>query len=168
MEVLNRKERTSALILFLIMFVIAVGVLMTAIFFSNKLPYKEIGKLRKENRENRFEINYQKDFTDQLGILNKMVDSLAGDIYNGILRRNITNELADIGDRIEKDSLKNKGVYLRMLDIYTIHMRAIDRLKEQQECKDEIEELKEKIDDYKEKIDDLESDLRHCELMRKR
>mgnify|MGYP006203762327 CR=1 FL=1 len=49
MDILNKKERFNAFMLFLLMFFITTGVLIAAIFFNFKLPLKENDVLKNEN-----------------------------------------------------------------------------------------------------------------------
>ena len=66
MDILNKKERTSAFLLFLLMFIITTGVLFFAVFFNYRLPLKENEVLKNENDKILAEFNFQKKFSEKI------------------------------------------------------------------------------------------------------
>ena len=76
MEILNKKERYSAFVMFLLMFGITTGILIFALYFNFKLPLKENEVLRNENELMNKQFDYQKNFSKEFGNVVKMLDSL--------------------------------------------------------------------------------------------
>ncbi|MRX64890.1 type VI secretion system transmembrane protein TssO [Maribacter luteus] len=160
MEVLNKKERTSSFLLFLLMFAITVGILFTAFFFSYKLPWKENEVLRAENQRIRYEFLYQKRFMSSLEGIDKQIDSLenAKDGYF-FLEQSINADLIDLKSDIPKDSLDDRGMYENLILTYKKLVDAKRDLKQVESARLDIEDLKEQIEEYEKEINKLNTAL---------
>ncbi|SHK03809.1 type VI secretion system transmembrane protein TssO [Pseudozobellia thermophila] len=160
MEVLNKKERISSFLLFLLMFAITVGILFTAFFFSYKLPWKENEVLRAENQKIRYEFLYQKRFMAALEGIDKQIDSLE-DAHEGyfFLEQSINADLIDLKSDIPKDSLDDRGMYENLILTYKKLVDAKRDLKQVESARMDIEDLKEQIEEYEKEIDKLNTAL---------
>lgn len=160
MEILNKKERTSSFLLFLLMFVITVGILFTAFFFSYKLPWKENAVLRAENQKIRFEFLYQKKFIKDLELVDNLIDSL-DNTREGyfFLEQSINADLIDIKSEIPKDSVEDQSMYQNLILTYKKLMDAKRDLKQVENAKNEIDDLNEQISEYEKEIRQLEKAL---------
>ncbi len=160
MEVLNKKERTSSFLLFLLMFVITIGILFTAFFFSYKLPWKENEVLRAENQKIRYEFLYQKKFIQALEGVDKQIDSLdktrEGYFF---LEQSINADLIDLKSDIPKDSLEDRSMYENLILTYKKLVDAKRDLKQVENARQEIQELKEQITEYEKEINKLSTAL---------
>lgn len=160
MEILNKKERTSSFLLFLLMFVITVGILFTAFFFSYKLPWKENDVLRAENQKIRYEFLYQKKFMAELQGVDKLIDSLENTNEGYFfLEQSINADLIDIKSEVPKDSLDDKSMYDNLILTYKKLMDAKRDLKQVENAKNEIDDLNEQISEYEKDINSLEKAL---------
>lgn len=160
MEVLNKKERTSSFLLFLLMFVITVGILFTAFFFSYKLPWKENDVLRAENQKIHYEFMYQKKFMKELQGVDKLIDSLENTREGYFfLEQSINADLIDIKSKIPKDSLDDKSMYENLILTYKKLMDAKRDLKQVENAKNEIDDLNEQISEYEKDNNSLEKAL---------
>ncbi len=160
MEILNKKERVSSFLLFLLMFAITVGILFTAIFFSYKLPWKENEVLRAENKKIRYEFLYQKKFISELEKIDKLIDSL-DNTKEGyfFLEQSINADLIDIKSDIPKDSLDDKSMYENLILTYKKLMDAKRDLKQVENARNEIEDLNDQLEEYEKEIKQLENAL---------
>lgn len=160
MEVLNKKERTYSFLLFLLMFIITVGILFTAFFFSYKLPWKENAVLRAENQKIRYEFLYQKKFIRELEQVDKLIDSL-DNTHEGyfFLEQSINADLIDIKSDIPKDSLDDRSMYNNLILTYKKLMDAKRDLKQVENAKNEIDDLNDQIGLYEKEINQLEKAL---------
>lgn len=160
MEILNKKERLSSFLLFLLMFAITVGILFTAIFFSYKLPWKENGVLRTENKKISYEFLYQKKFIQELEKVDKLIDSL-DNTKEGyfFLEQSINADLIDIKSDIPKDSLDDKSMYENLILTYKKLMDAKRDLKQVENARVEIEDLNDQLKEYEKEIKQLENAL---------
>jgi len=160
MEILNKKERVSSFLLFLLMFVITVGIIFVAVFFSYKLPWKENEILRTENAKIQYEFRYQKKFIEQLEAVDVLIDSLDNttDGYF-FLEQSINADLIDIRSDIPKDSLADKGMYEGLILTYKKLMDAKRDLKQVENARNEIKDLSDQVKDYEREITQLEEAL---------
>ena len=160
MEILNKKERRNSFLLFLLMLLITFSTVLLAVFFNNKLPWKENAILRKENKQVQYELNYQERFAKELNVLNKAIDSLdkakEGFFF---IEKSINSDLVNLRSRIPKDSLKNHKLYDNMVLNYKKLLDAKVLVKKIANSKKKIEKLNETIDDYEKEIDKLERAL---------
>jgi len=166
MEILNKKERRNSFLLFLLMLIISIGTLMLGLFFNNKLPWKENAILRKDNKQIRYELNYQVRFSEELKKLNVAIDSLdkAADGYF-FIEKSINSDLVELRKRIPKDSLKNHKLYDDMVLNYKRLLDAKSIVKKVENSKEQITKLNETIQDYEKDIEELERALELCKRL---
>ncbi|MBU2946317.1 type VI secretion system TssO [Zobellia uliginosa] len=160
MEILNKKERTSSFLLFLLMFVITVGILFTAFFYSYKLPWKENAVLRKENKKMQYEFLYQKKFINTLEDVDKQIDSL-DTVKEGwfFVEQSIIKNLIDLRSDIPKDSLDDRSMYENLVLTYNKLVDAKRDLKQVETARQEIKDLEEQVTDYEKEISRLNTAL---------
>ncbi|MGJ8737157.1 type VI secretion system TssO [Zobellia laminariae] len=160
MEILNKKERTSSFLLFLLMFVITVGILFTAFFYSYKLPWKENTVLRKENKKMQYEFLYQKKFINTLEDVDKQIDSL-DTVKEGwfFVEQSIIKNLIDLRSDIPKDSLDDRSMYENLVLTYNKLVDAKRDLKQVETARQEIKDLEEQVTDYEKEISRLNTAL---------
>ncbi|WP_158978304.1 type VI secretion system TssO [Cellulophaga sp. L1A9] len=160
MEILNKKERISAFLLFLLMFLVTIILLFVAVFFSYKLPWKENEVLRAENKKIQYEFMYQKQFINELKRVDVLIDSLdktqQGNIF---LEQSINSDLVQIKNHIPKDSLENRNMYENLILTYKKLLDAKRDLKQVSNAKAEIDKMDEQLDDYEDQIRNLETAL---------
>lgn len=160
MEILNKKERTSAFLLFLLMYFITTGVLIAAIFYNYKLPLKENEVLKAENEKILNEFNFQKGFSEKIEYVSKLVDSLdkAPESFQ-FIEQNITYELVDLKEKIPADSDQS----LKLYDNYILTVKDLVNSKklllQVNDSKKDIELLNSQIKAYEEDNKDLAREL---------
>lgn len=160
MEVLNKKERTSSFLLFLLMFLITVGILFTAFFFSYKLPWKENAVLREENQKLQYEFLYQKKFINALETVDKQIDSL-DTVREGyfFLEQSINVDLINLKGDIPKDSLDDRSMYENLILTYKKLVDAKRDLKQVENARQDIKDLQEQVAEYEKEINKLNTAL---------
>ncbi|WP_394749143.1 type VI secretion system TssO [Spongiimicrobium salis] len=160
MEILNKKERVSSFLLFLLMFVITVGILFVGIFFSYRLPWKENAVLRAENQKIQFEFRYQKKFIEELEKVDVLIDSL-DKTQEGyfFLEQSINADLINIKSSIPKDSLDDKTMYENLILTYKKLMDSKRNLKQVENARNDIDALNDQLEEYEREIKQLEKAL---------
>ena len=160
MEILNKKERVSSFLLFLLMFAVTVGIMFVAVFYSYKLPWKKNDILRAENKKIQYEFLFQKKFMQDLEKVDVLIDSL-DNVTEGyfFLEQSINAELINIKSDIPKDSLDDKAMYENLILTYKKLMDSKRDLKQVENAKNEIDELNEQVRDYEKDIRQLENAL---------
>lgn len=164
MDILNKKERTSAFLLFLLMFIVTTGVLFFAIFFNYKLPIKENEVLKNENDKILAEFNFQKNFSDKIERIGVLIDSLdkAPESFQ-FLEQKINFELVDLQEEIPADSDQGLKLYDNVILSLKHLVNTKKLLLQVDDSKKEIDGLNEQIKAYEEENKDL---LRDLEMMR--
>jgi len=169
MEILNKKERISSFLLFLLMLVITIGILFTGIFFSYKLPWKENETLRNENEKIRYEFIYQKKFMQELEEVDVLIDSLdkSKDGRYLFIEQSINAELINLKSDIPKDTslLEDRSMYENLILTYKKLMDSKRDLKQVENAKNEISELNDELKDYEKEITQLEKALDLCKRL---
>ncbi|SFW72726.1 hypothetical protein SAMN02927921_03713 [Sinomicrobium oceani] len=168
MEILNKKERVSAFLLFLLMLVITVSVLVFAVFFNYKLPWRENEALKQENDKIMNEFRYQDKFSARIDELTTSIDSLdrSGDGFQ-FLEQTIGLELAKLKESVPSDkeaykqTLLYNNVILNLKDLVTTKRRM--QLLRKSEV--QIDDLKKQVSDYEEIINDLKKELELCKQL---
>ncbi len=76
MDILNKRERNKSFLLFLVMFLIAVGTLIFALFFNFRMPLKENEVLREQNDKITKQFEFSKKFSTDYEYTVKLIDSM--------------------------------------------------------------------------------------------
>ncbi|RAV29770.1 type VI secretion system TssO [Sinomicrobium soli] len=170
MEILNKRERISAFLLFLLMLVITVGVLIFAVFFNYQLPWKENEALKQENDRIMNEYYYQDTFSAKLDELTASIDSLdrAEDGFQ-FLEQTINLELAKLkeGVPVDKEAYKQTLMYDNVILNLKGFVNAKRKLQLLRTSEEEINDLKAQISDYEDIINDLKKQLELCKQLSK-
>lgn len=160
MEILNKKERISAFMLFMLMFVITTGTLLAAIFVNYRLPLKENEVLKAENEKILNEFTFQKTFSDRIEHVAKLVDSLdkAPESFQ-FTEQTINHELVGLRDKLPTGSDQS----LKLYENYILNITSLVNTKKQllqvADSKKEIDALKEQIKAYDEDNKELTREL---------
>lgn len=163
MDVLNKKERISAFLLFLLMLTITLGVLITAIFFNYKIPWKENEVIKLENEKIINEFNFQKAFSNKIDKISKLVDSLdnaeEGFIF---LEQTINYELVDLKESIPQESFDDGRLYENIILNINELVKTKKNLLQLNDSENKLKEQKEQLDLYAAEVEKLERDLDLC------
>ncbi|WP_310557566.1 type VI secretion system TssO [Flavobacterium sp.] len=167
MDILNKKERNSAFIMFLLMFVVTTGVLIFALFFDFRLPLKENEVLKSENEKIVKNFNYQKEFSEKYQHICKLIDSLDKTPEQfPYLEQTISSELVDLqkkADSLEVDSKLYGNVIL-----YTNKLVQSKKVSTQtNDSQGTIDKLTEENKTLENKSNDLSMKLQICEQINK-
>lgn len=146
MEILNKKERYSAFVMFLLMFGITTGILIFALYFNFKLPLKENEVLRNENELMNKQFDYQKNFSKEFGNVVKMLDSLKKNPDRAtFIQQDISQKLGVLSKDIPQDTL-SAGFYQRVIIGIQDLVNSKKDIQNVEEFKTKIEELKKEND----------------------
>lgn len=169
MDILNRKERTSAFLLFLLMFIITTGVLFFAIFFNYRLPLKENEVLKSENDKILAEFNFQKKFSEKIDHISVLIDSLDKSPESfQFIEQNISFELVELKEKIPADSDQSLKLYDNVILTITDLVNTKKLLLQVNDSKKEIDLLNTQIKAYEEENKDLIRELRLAQQLSRR
>lgn len=169
MDILNKKERLSAFLLFLLMFIITTGVLISALFFNYKLPLKENEVLKNENDKILTEFNFQKKFSEKIEHISVLIDSLdkAPESFP-FIEQTINFELVDLKEKIPADSDKGLKIYDNVILTIKDLVNAKKQLLQVNDSKKEIDALNNQIKSYEDENKDLMRDLELARQLNRR
>ncbi len=113
MDVLNKKDRVKALLLFIAFFLFTLFIALVAIFFNAYFPFKENALLKAENQRLTKEFQFFNDFSYKLETVKQTTDSInvvgENDFFNEQLA---LSKLADMYKDIPKnDTIQNHTLY---------------------------------------------------------
>lgn len=160
MDILNKKERLSAFLLFLLMFFITTAVLIAALFYNFKLPMKENELLKQENDKIQVQFAFQKQFSEKIEEITTMVDSLdkAPESFQ-FIEQKINFELVALNEKIPADIDQELKVYDNTILTIKNLVNAKKMLLQGNDSKKEIDLLNNQIKSYEEENKDLIRDL---------
>ena len=166
MDILNKKERFNAFMLFLLMFFVTMIVLITAIFFNYKLPIKENEVLKHENDKMNMQFSFNKEFSNKIESINKLVDSLdAAPESFQFIEQSINYELVQLQEKIPNDTIVDSRLYQNVILTYKTYVTTKKKLLEINDSKKEITKLTQDLKEVSEENKDLARQLQICEMV---
>lgn len=169
MEVLNKKERLYSFLLFLALFLITMGVVISAVFFDYQVPKKELTKIRTENEQYTDEFKFQEKFGQKLEDVKSYIDKLSlpnEDFYYN--HQLASQELVDLQRMIpQNDSLIGNNMYDNILLTYRELLDSKKQVNSNQLDQSELIKLRGEVDSYEREIQNLKRDLDVCRIINK-
>jgi DNA repair ATPase RecN len=160
MQVLNKQERTTAFLWFLLFFVVTVGLFVLAVFFNYQVPVRENTELRKELGTFRKEETFQASFMQNLEKVKANLDSINMPNQNAIyMDQEIAKRLSDMHNAIPKDVVNHYGLYDNSVQIGLALHQSKQQLRGLQDAQKTIAELKEKVQDLTSQLNQSQSQL---------
>ncbi|WP_346882947.1 type VI secretion system TssO [uncultured Algibacter sp.] len=157
----NSKERRNSFLKFLLLFLVTVGIIITAVFFTYKVPNKENTLLKEQAKAIEKEIEFQKGFYKETVSVKSMIDSLDVpgqniDFQNSL----ISKKLAALQGKIPtKDSKINFDLYNNIINMYVELQVTKDKLRDLKGAESKIKEYKEALDKCKDDYQQAQRDL---------
>lgn len=112
MEALNKKERNDAYASFMVFFLLTAALLLLAVFFGYRVPFKENERLRKQLKRYEHEADFMNTFAQKINEAKTMLDSvnLPG-AQAVVIDGNLAGKIKELGSLVGNDSIKDKRVY---------------------------------------------------------
>lgn len=154
----NSKERRTAFLKFLALFVVTMLTIVSAVYFNYKIPNKENALLKNQVKLVEKEMEFQSKFNKEMTEIKSMLDSLDVPGQNISYQNSlISNRLVDLQKTIPtKDSTINYDMYSNIVKMYV----------ELQDTKGELlslDDAKNTIEEYKVALDRCQRDLKQTE-----
>ena len=167
MDILNKKERFNAFMLFLLMFFVTMIVLITAIFFNYKLPIKENEVLKHENDKMNMQFSFNKEFSNKIESINKLVDSLdAAPESFQFIEQSINYELVQLKEKIPNDTIVDPKLYQNVILTYKTYVNTKRKLLQINDSKSEIDKMDKELKDLAAENKNLVMQLQMCQMVR--
>lgn len=160
MEPLNQKERNSAFLKFVIMFICTIIVVLVAAFFDFKIPVKQNIYLQQENDNLKAQLSYQSTYLAKMDSLynwilqmgkpgsdNMRLDRKAADMV--VEMEKFQNDSTSIGKIIKQCNAAYAMLLLNKRDLLQGNQGTSEEIKKLNEkLKEKDEELKKKNEEY--------------------
>ncbi|WP_299888143.1 type VI secretion system transmembrane protein TssO [uncultured Lacinutrix sp.] len=157
----NSKERRSAFFKFLALFVITMLAILFAVYFNFKVPNKENDLLKAQVKAVEKEMEFQKNFSEQMETIKGMIDSL--DVPGQNLpheNSKISNKLVELQKSIPtKDSTFRYDMYTNIVNTFSNLQQSEIELIDLNDAKNTIEEYKMALEKSNNELDQVKRDL---------
>lgn len=170
MRVLNKQERTTAFLWFLLFFIVTVGLFVLAVFFNFQVPARENADLRKQLSSFREEQAFQGDFLQKMEKIKNNLDSINLPNQNAnYMDQVIAQDLVNLRSSIPKNAVSHYGLYNNIIQNLLSLQQSKQQLRGLQDAQQTIAELKEKISDINKELESARNELDYNrQLMRSR
>ncbi|MFD0992974.1 type VI secretion system TssO [Tenacibaculum geojense] len=157
----NTKERRNSFIKFLLLFLLTTATIVTAVFFTFKVPVKENNILKTQAKNFDKEIQFQSEFSNRMRNIKKLVDSLDVPGQNvQYINQLIGKDLAELQKSIpNKNSAYKHDMYYDVVNLYLEIQNMKGKLSKLKNAEETIEEYKIALEKAKEEYKTLERDL---------
>lgn len=164
MEVLNKPERRTSFLIFLLFFIITMGIILVAVYFDFYIPKKELAHLRAENHKMQTEFDFQAKFADKLEEVKSFTDSLGVKGQDFYYNQQLANDgIIDLQKMVPPgDSLVRNNMYDNMVLAYRQLVQEKKTINLLGGSKDEVDHLLQQIETYKKELEIVKRDLEVC------
>ncbi|HEX8547979.1 MAG TPA: type VI secretion system TssO, partial [Cytophagaceae bacterium] len=144
MEPLNKSERVKTFFIFLVFFLLTVGLILVAAFIDVKVPAKEIEVLKAENSKLSRELEFQKRFSKKIYEVKSLLDTINQANSNALyLEQVASSKLAAMKESIPPaDSLREKAMYDYVIQILLSLQENKRNLRDSRESKTLVSEYR--------------------------
>ncbi|MGJ8667129.1 MAG: type VI secretion system TssO [Patiriisocius sp.] len=158
----NSKDRRSAFLKFLGLFIVTVGMIVAAVYFNFKVPNKENDLLRAQSKFINEETAFQNNFYTEMEKVKSMIDSLdvpgAQVDYESKL---ISSKLVDMQKSLPtKDSTYLYDMHSSIVQMYVELMDNKQKLRSLSDAEGTIQEYKEAYESCRQDLKQAERELR--------
>jgi len=157
----NSKERRISFFKFLALFLVTVGMIVSAVFFSYQIPKKENAELRAHTKVLEDGMVFQKNFYNEMRIVKGMLDSLDVPGANVVLDNSkIAQKLATLGETIPtKDATHLYDMHQTIITLFSDLQMAKGVVYETRDYAADIEEYKEELEKVREALQEAQRNL---------
>ena len=154
--VLNTKERNRAFWKFLFFFIIAVWLIVGAIYFDFSLPSKENAVMRQQVSRYRTQTIAQEKFVASMDDARKLIDSLkTPGVNTAYINQLVAAKLRELTELQYKDSSVYSRLNKNILDVFLRYHESTNKIVE-------LGDAPTQLADYKAKYEMAEQNLQNC------
>lgn len=164
-QVLNARERNQAFWKFIAFFLLAVLMVVGAVYFDTRIPHKDNEMLREEVGRYRTQAQAQEKFVKNMDDAKIMIDSLKKPGTNLVyLNQQIAAKIRELSDLQYKDSSMYARLNKDVIDVFLRYQEAVNHVVAMGNVPQELNEYKTK---YAETQRDLQNALRDLDMCRR-
>lgn len=168
MEPLNKEERTKAFLLFIVIFIVTVGIVISAVFFSIEVPRKENSSLKERNKVLQASLSGYEQLLIKAEAISSKFEELKDESKFNTTEMDINSEIGALkamnysGDTDKKLGEKMAQVYLGWL---TDKKKAVEAAKASsgvEGCKTDLQLCETAREGLEDKVFELRKELNRC------
>ncbi len=162
----NQSERNKALGSFLLFFIITVCLIVTAVFFSFQVPFKQNDQLHEQMKLVENERTFAASFTDKMTETMNLLDSVMLNevqVKSELIDGKITENLQKM-DAMISDSLPQKNLYKNIVLSFAQLQNAKKQLREASGKDASFGDLQKENTDLRLRLQQANLDLQQCQL----
>jgi hypothetical protein len=166
----NAKERNIAFIKYILLFIVTTGLIVLAVFFGTRLPFKENAYLRDKIKTMESQIGEERRFIGKMMNVKALIDSMNNPNVNvDYLQSLISSELAEVQNIIPPaDTTFRKKMYSSLIQTFLELKNSKHSLIKLKDIKMTMDECSKLVDKYKSDMEQTQRDLDICrQLSRK-
>ena len=166
----NAKERNIAFIKYILLFIVTTGLIVLAVFFGTRLPFKENAYLRDKIKTMESQIGEERRFIGKMMNIKALIDSMNNPNVNvDYLQSLISSELDEVQNIIPPaDTTFRKKMYSSLIQTFLELKNSKHSLIKLKDIKMTMDECSKLVDKYKSDMEQTQRDLDICrQLSRK-
>ncbi len=116
MKPINAQERKKTFQRFLLFFILTIAIIMTTIFVSIRIPYKENAKLQEQLAIVEKENQFRNDFARAMGETQNLLDTVnQNTVASGLIDGRITQKIQEMDALLNKNEVNSKVLYTQII-----------------------------------------------------
>ena len=160
MEPLNKAERNKAFLNFILLFILCIGIIVTTVFFSVQVPFRDNDKLRNEMSTVTTDRQFASNFSGELSIITSMLDSINTKATKPeLLDANISERLKKLNVMADNDAMNNKSMYQNVVLNLADLQSAKKQLRDFTGKDANMDDLRKQVDDMTRKLEGKENEI---------
>lgn len=153
MQPVNKSERTKAFVNFLLLFLLSLAIILSTVFFSVQVPFKQNKELRSQNNIVQRDRVFTADFLNGMSGIVRMLDTINTSPKPDLLDGEISESLKRLNAKVNADSAYDKNLYLNVVqNMYDLQI-AKKQLRELTAKDYSANDLYKQIEDYRARLE---------------
>jgi hypothetical protein len=165
----NAKERNIAFIKYILLFIVTTGLIVVAVFFGIRLPFKENAYLRDKIKTMESQINDERRFMSKMQNIKALIDSMQNQNVNiEYVQSLVGSGLVEAQNIIPPgDTTFRKKMYSSLIQTFLDYKSAKHSLIKMKDIKATMDECSKLVDKYKSDMEQTQRDLDICRQLSK-
>jgi hypothetical protein len=159
-HVLNQKERNQAFLKFLFFFLLATTMIVSAVYFDIRIPFKENDMLREDVSNYKTQAMAQEKFVKSMDDAKQLIDSLNKPGVNQVyLNQQANAKIRELADLQYKDSSMYSRINKNVLDVFLRYLDATNKSVSMGDLPSQLADYKAKYEQSQRDLDNARRDL---------
>ncbi len=160
MQPLNKAERSKAFLNFILLFLLCIAIIVTTVFFSVQVPFRQNDQLRTEMGTVTTDRQFANNFSAELAVITAMLDSInTKSLKPELLDANISERLKKLNVMADNDAVTNKPMYQNIVLNLADLQSAKKQLRDFTGKDANMDDLRKQLDDMTRKFEGKENEI---------